>query len=297
MSIIKSFSVGNGDMFYIDHNSDNFSIIDCNLIEKVKVEILNEISYLNKEKGITRVISTHPDKDHITGLKELNDEIDIRNFYCVDNNISCDDVDEDFKEYCNLRDSNKAFYIYKGCTRLWMNQTDDERGSSGIFILWPDVNNDVFKDELEKIENDEKDTPNNISPIIHYSLENGVDVLWFGDIEKDFLEKIIDDVNLPKADIIFAPHHGRDSGKIPKNILDEINPKIIVIGEAESNNLNYYNEFNTITQKSSGNIVFECVSGKVHVYTGNGGDYDFLKMEYGKDSLKTGEIYVGTLKI
>lgn len=28
MSIIKSFSVGDGDMFYIDHNSDNFSIID-----------------------------------------------------------------------------------------------------------------------------------------------------------------------------------------------------------------------------------------------------------------------------
>ena len=24
MSIIKSFSVGDGDMFYIDHNSDNF---------------------------------------------------------------------------------------------------------------------------------------------------------------------------------------------------------------------------------------------------------------------------------
>lgn len=27
MSIIKSFSVGDGDMFYIDHNSDNFSIM------------------------------------------------------------------------------------------------------------------------------------------------------------------------------------------------------------------------------------------------------------------------------
>ncbi|CAM4346215.1 hypothetical protein COEX109129_19890 [Corallococcus exiguus] len=33
MSIIKSFSVGNGDMFYIKHNSDNFTIIDCNLTE------------------------------------------------------------------------------------------------------------------------------------------------------------------------------------------------------------------------------------------------------------------------
>ena len=27
MSIVKSFSVGDGDMFYIDHNSDNFTTI------------------------------------------------------------------------------------------------------------------------------------------------------------------------------------------------------------------------------------------------------------------------------
>ena len=29
MSIVKSFSVGDGDMFYIDHNSDNVTTIDC----------------------------------------------------------------------------------------------------------------------------------------------------------------------------------------------------------------------------------------------------------------------------
>ena len=31
MTVIKSFSVGLGDMFYILHGSDNFTIIDCNL--------------------------------------------------------------------------------------------------------------------------------------------------------------------------------------------------------------------------------------------------------------------------
>ena len=29
MTLVKSFSVGNGDMFYIRHGSDNFSVIDC----------------------------------------------------------------------------------------------------------------------------------------------------------------------------------------------------------------------------------------------------------------------------
>jgi len=33
MSIVKALSVGHGDMFYIVHNSDNFTIIDCCLSE------------------------------------------------------------------------------------------------------------------------------------------------------------------------------------------------------------------------------------------------------------------------
>ena len=49
MSVIKSFSVGNGDMFYIKHDTDNFTIIDCNLIDDVKDDILDEID--NQKKG------------------------------------------------------------------------------------------------------------------------------------------------------------------------------------------------------------------------------------------------------
>lgn len=33
MSIIKSFSVGNGDTFYIKHGNDSFTVIDCCLDE------------------------------------------------------------------------------------------------------------------------------------------------------------------------------------------------------------------------------------------------------------------------
>ena len=43
MSIIKSFSVGNGDMFYIRHNADSFSIIDCCMDEHSREGILREL--------------------------------------------------------------------------------------------------------------------------------------------------------------------------------------------------------------------------------------------------------------
>lgn len=39
MSIIKSLSVGNGDMFYIKHDSSNFTIIDCNMDETNKKKL------------------------------------------------------------------------------------------------------------------------------------------------------------------------------------------------------------------------------------------------------------------
>ena len=40
MSLVKSFAVGNGDMFYIQHDTDNFSIIDCSLPDDREEEIL-----------------------------------------------------------------------------------------------------------------------------------------------------------------------------------------------------------------------------------------------------------------
>jgi len=40
MSKVKSFSVGDGDMFYIKHGSDNFTTIDCCLSDDNKKKSL-----------------------------------------------------------------------------------------------------------------------------------------------------------------------------------------------------------------------------------------------------------------
>ena len=268
MSIVKSFSVGNGDMFYIKHGSDNFTIIDCFLSEENKKEIVDEIIKESKEKIISRFISTHPDEDHIRGLKYLNERKEIPNFYCVKNKATKKDETEDFRKYCELRDSeSKAFYIKKDCSRKWMNQAGDGRGSSGINILWPDCSNKDFKEALKNAEDGL--SPNNISPIIKYSQEDGVKILWMGDLETEFLEKISSNIEFPEIDILLAPHHGRKSGQVPKDILEKLDPFLIVVGEAPSDELEYYKDYNTITQNSAGDIVFECIEHMVHVYVGS----------------------------
>lgn len=268
MSIVKSFAVRNGDMFYIQHNSDNFTIIDCNLNADTANERIDELKRASRNKGITRFISTHPDQDHIGGIELLDAEMPIANFYVVENRAMKADETESFKHYCKLRDDPaKAFYIYKGCTRKWMNQTDATRGSSGVNILWPNVNNADFKDALVGCE--DGGSPNNISAVVRYSLEGGGSVMWLGDLETDFMEKITDHIVLEKTTIVFASHHGRDSGKIPDAWLEKLDPQIIVIGEAPSRHLNYYTGYKTFTQNRAGDITMELVNNKVHFYVSN----------------------------
>jgi beta-lactamase superfamily II metal-dependent hydrolase len=293
MSIVKSFSVGNGDTFYIKHGSDNFTIIDCCLDDNNKKRIVDELKSESKDKGITRFISTHPDDDHISGLVYLDEKMNLVNFYCVKNEATKEDETDDFTKYCELRDSTeKAFHIEKGCKRRWMNDSDEVRKSSGINILWPDTSNSDYKEALKSAK--EGESPNNISPIITYTMNEGVEIVWMGDLETEFMENIIDKVSFSKTNILFAPHHGRDTGKVPEKWLKKMSPQIIVIGEAPSKDLNYYQGYNTITQNSAGDITFDCDGKKVHIYVSED-DYsvDFLDNE----NMSAYDNYIGTLNL
>lgn len=291
MSIIKSFSVcdkngEDGDMFYIQHGTSNFTIIDCCLTDETKNDIVDEIVTKKKGKNITRFISTHPDEDHICGLEFLDERIGILNFYCVENSAIKSVESESFKHYCELRDDKKkCYYVCKGCKRKWMNDYNendlDDSGSAGINFLWPITSNNDYRAALKKAA--DGTAFNNMSPIFTYGLEKSVKVMWMGDIEQDFLEKVKDEIDWPQVDILFAPHHSRKSSKVSSDVLEKLNPQIIVVGEAPSEHLNYYSRYNTITQNTAKDITFKCETGKVHVYVSASG----YLVDYLNDEKKT----------
>jgi Predicted hydrolase (metallo-beta-lactamase superfamily) len=293
MSLVKSFSVGNGDMFLVEHDSDSITFIDCCLPEEASTSILDELRSRAKPKGISRFISTHPDEDHLRGLSELDRVLPIVNFYCVQNRATKSDATADFKKYCALRDSEKAFHVAKGCTRKWLNQTDDTRRSAGLSFLWPDTTNAAFKAALADAAAGL--SPNNISPVLKYSC-GGATFLWMGDLETSFMDDVADALDLPSTTVLFAPHHGRDSGRVPSSLLDQMSPSVIVIGEAPSSSLNYYAGYNTITQNSAGNISFQVAEGFAHVFVGEP-EYtvDFLE-DRGLAS-RVGSYYIGSVRL
>jgi hypothetical protein len=67
-----------------------------------------------------------------------------------------------------------------------MNMDNDERGSSGISVLWPVIADPDVQSALE----DAVDglLPNNISCILKYSVTEGPTMMWMGDLETDFME-------------------------------------------------------------------------------------------------------------
>jgi beta-lactamase superfamily II metal-dependent hydrolase len=294
VSIVKSFAIGLGDMYYVQHNSDNFTIIDCSLPDERSGSILAELKTQSKDKGITRFVSTHPDQDHISGLELLDDTLPILNFYCVKNAAKKSTETTDFKRYRQLHDdTKKAFYLSRECTRRWMNQSDDDRKQSGIDILWPILGNEDHESALVDAANGM--TPNNISCIVKYSINEGATFLWMGDLHADFMEKIKDNFTMPKVDVLFAPHHGRNSGKVPSEWLEQMDPGLIVVGEAPSEHLHYYPGYNTLTQNSCGDALFDCVRGKIRIYLADHAyAVDYLDDE-GLDH-EHGLYYVGTLK-
>ena len=78
--------------------------------------------------------------------------------------------------------------------------------------------------------------------------------------------------------------------------MKSIDPQIVVIGEAPSEKIDYLSGYNTITQNTAGNIIFDCNIGIVDVYVSNKNySVDFLKDK--KKSNKYNSKYMGSLDV
>ena len=153
-------------------------------------------------------MSKQPYEDHVGGIQLLDDAMKINNFYVVKNKAIKKDITVSFTRYCSLRDNtDKAYYISKGCTRKWMNKSDDSRLSSGINVLWPNPKNPFFIESLSACETGE--SYNNTSAVLRYKLSNGASIMWLGDLEPAYWEKTKNELLLERTPIIFASNSAR----------------------------------------------------------------------------------------
>lgn len=261
-------NVGKGNCTIIDFPSGRLSIIDIDdsraisteqrrrMILEKKASLTNPIDYIitnfpNRE--IFRFILSHPDMDHMSGIKSLFTKKYVRNFWDVPNNkpdpgnwnqSPYDKNDWDF--YQNLRAgkiSNKTI------VRPLRDQTAECCWvQDGIKILSP---NKELIDEAEETE--EYD---HLSYVLQITYK-GLRTIIGGDASKVALEDILGKYNKGlESSILLAPGHG-SKNHVSTDFLDAVRPRLIAVSVAEGVDYDYdtYKNYGRVlSTKYYGNI-------------------------------------------
>ncbi len=95
--------------------------------------------------------------------------------------------------------------------------------------------------------------------------------MWMGDLETDMQQEYYDTYsdNIPRVNVLFQPHHGRKSASVPSDLLGKLNPQLIIIGNAPSEHIDYGDSEVTITQNTSGDLMFVNEGEYIHIYSQN----------------------------
>jgi hypothetical protein len=106
-----------------------------------------------------------------------------------------------------------------------MNGGTNAHRNDGIDVLWPTTSSCHFDNVL--VEAGEADRLYNISPVIQDTVNGEAAILWMGGLETDFMDSISDAITLCHAEI-------------PEEELPEIDPRVVLVSEAPSEDLHYY---------------------------------------------------------
>ena len=268
MPTIHFLNVRSGDCSIIQHYSGHVTVIDvCNAnpdLAQSELETsqyfvsaalhnfnqkkypVNPIQYLSSHgiNSIFRYIQTHPDMDHMDGIRVLFKEFHPTNFWDTNNKREIDDSSwtqpsydrADWNFYKNLRDTDpgsdpRRLTLLAGARGKYWNQGEDSSGGDGIKILAP---TETLVDAANR-----SDDYNDCSYVLLYRT-GGKRIVFGGDSHDNtwdhILKKYEDEVT--DIDLLIAPHHGRDSGR-SYDFLDALRPALTFFGNARSEHLAY----------------------------------------------------------
>ena len=306
MSVVHFLNVKEGDCSIIEHTSGNVSVIDVSNArkeykEEEKLSALVKALFEEKEAGsgnfnqkaypvdpieymksfgitsIFRFILTHPDMDHMDGIKDLFEEFGPTNFYDTNNtkeiefNEDSQYHEEDWLFYKKLRNSDpkenpRRFTEFSNTNIPYL--TKDWNGNppgDSIHILAPTP-------KLVEEANETGDF-NDCSYVILHRYFYG-NILFCGDAENKTWEYILPIYGkyLQNIDLLIAPHHGRKSDR-DYSFLDVINPKMTFFGNASAEDLAYsawiYRNLPYITNNQADCMVVDMNNINLPIYVTN----------------------------
>lgn len=162
----------------------------------------------NNIKNIDYLVATHPHEDHIGGLTEVCEKIEIKNVFMPD-----------------ISSSTKTFNRF--LKALNKNNVNAVVAKKGVVIK----ENDELKVEILSPVLDRYEELNDYSAVVKITYKD-TSFLFMGDCEK-VSESLIDENDL-KADVIKIGHHGSGSSTASR-FIKKVNPKYAVICVGKDN--------------------------------------------------------------
>lgn len=302
MSTVHFLNVLEGDCNIIEHkNSDRVTVMDVcnadsdNIYENIELRKAfsedlsdsvtgnfgqkkhpeNPIDYFNNLgiSEIWRFIVSHPDMDHLDGIRDLFKDLTVYNVWDTANNKEIDDFggfgkynEYDWKFYKKLRAETEPNYNYFKLDAD-LNNPGNYWSEDNIKILCPTK-------ELVDAANKRGDF-NDASYVLLHTPPIGTTgkrwkILFGGDSHDDSWEYILENFkdDVEDIDVLLAPHHGRDSDR-SYEFLKTLKPRVTLFGNASSKHLAYdkYPKLK-ITNNQAGSIIMECTD-KIYFYVKN----------------------------
>ena len=296
MGVVHFLNVGPGDCSIIQHASGRVTMIDvCKArVPKPSSDVLgalilalelkssrqlpmmdNPISYMQDRNidHIFRFILSHPDMDHMDGLKDVFSEFSPLNFWDTENTCTKSFSntspyrEEDWYFYKQLRDGKmanpKRLTLYSGArSQLYNLKGEYGEPQDGLYILSPT--------QALVAEANRTNEFNDASYVVLYRSLAGR-ILFCGDAHDKTWEHVLENhlTDIYRVELMIAPHHGRDSGR-DRSFLSEVMPKLTLFGVAPSAHLAYdawrNRGLDYITSNQAGTIIVDARSVPMKVY-------------------------------
>ena len=302
MDTFHFLNVQEGDCSFIQHYSGRVTVIDvCNakLVSAVEQFALasmaksdrgvmgnfqqkkypvNPIAYMANHgvSSVFRYIQTHPDMDHMDGIKVFFSMLNPINFWDTDNNKEMSSPwdspryrEEDWVFYKTIRDTNpttdpKRLTLLSGATGQYYNEGNGGVGrGDGLHVLAP-------TQALVDKANESSGDYHAASYVLLY--KTGENRIVFGGDSHDaswdhILKEHEDDVT--DIDLLIAPHHGRKSGR-SYEFLDTLRPTLTFFGNATHQHLAYgawsYRGLSKITNNQANCMVVDVSLSPMALY-------------------------------
>ena len=226
---IHFINVGKGNCTIIDFPNGHLTVIDTdNSRWSEENDLTDPIDFLKREypnRDIFRLIITHPDMDHLSGLEKIDKYFTVYNFWDTENNkvLTQRELDEshyeaeDWKIYQRYRKSTSN----PKCLNVYRNESKDFWNTDNIQILSPS------KSLVNKA--NETGEYNHLSYVLMINYK-GYKILIGGDATIEAWDEIYEEVGagVLKANLFLAPHHG-STHSVNKDVFKHIAPEYVVV--------------------------------------------------------------------